>query len=107
MTTPDCIFCKIVAKEIPSKLEYEDDLCIAFHDINPRAKTHLLVIPKKHISTLNDIETTDEPTLGRLMKVAKDLAQKFNMPSYRLLMSVGKEAGQEVLHMHLHVMSPR
>lgn len=107
MTSPDCIFCKIVAKEIPTKLEYEDELCISFHDINPRAKVHLLVVSTKHIGTLNDMEPADEKILGRMMKVAKDMAQKFNMPSYRLLMSVGKEAGQEVFHIHLHVMSPR
>jgi len=101
-----CIFCRIVAKEVPSKIEYEDDQCIAFHDINPRAKTHLLVIPKKHIPTLKDMTDDDEALMGRLFKVARDIAKKFNLSDYRLLMSVGKEAGQVVWHVHLHVMSP-
>lgn len=101
----DCIFCKIVAKEIPSRLEYEDELCMSFHDIHPRAKTHLLIIPKRHFATMKDMEATDEPTLGRMMKVASDLGKKFNLGAYRLLISVGKEAGQEIFHVHLHVMS--
>ncbi len=100
-----CIFCKIISKEIPSKLEHEDDLCVAFHDIHPRARVHLLVIPKKHMETLKDMEIADEKTLGRMMKVASDLAKKFNLEDYKLLMSVGKKAGQEIFHAHLHVMS--
>jgi len=102
----DCVFCKISAKEIPAKIEYEDEYCLSFPDINPRAKTHLLVIPKKHIPTINDLEDGDEKITGRMLTVAKKVAAKFNMPSYRLLISVGKEAGQEVFHLHLHVMSP-
>ncbi len=101
----DCIFCKIVAKQIPSKLEYEDDLCMAFHDINPRAKTHLLIIPKKHIETMKEIGVEDEALLGRMMKVASDLAKKFDLNDYRLLISTGKGAGQEVFHVHLHLLS--
>ena len=103
----DCVFCKIVAKEIPAKIEYEDEYCVSFRDINPRAETHLLVIPKKHIATLNDLEEGDEKITGRMLGAAKTLAARFNMPSYRLLISVGKEAGQEVFHLHMHVMSPR
>jgi histidine triad (HIT) family protein len=101
----DCIFCKIVAKEIPSKQEYEDDLCMAFHDINPRAKTHLLIIPKKHVSTMKDVSPDDEAALGRMLKTSSDLAKKFNLENYRLLISTGKGAGQEVFHVHLHLMS--
>ena len=101
----DCIFCKIVAKQIPSKQEHEDDLCMAFHDINPRAKKHILVIPKKHIPTMKDVSGDDEAALGRMMMVASNLAKKHNMEDYRLLMSTGKGAGQEVFHIHLHLMS--
>ncbi len=103
----DCIFCKIVAKEIPVKIEYEDEFCMSFPDINPRAKTHLLVIPKKHIPTVNDLEDGDEVITGRMLTVAKKIAKKSGMENYRLLISVGKEAGQEVFHLHMHVMSPR
>lgn len=101
----DCIFCKIIAKEFSSKMEYEDQLCVAFHDINPRAKVHLLVVPKKHIATINEMEDLDEATMGRMIKVARDMAKKFGVNSYKLLISVGKEAGQEVFHVHLHMMS--
>ena len=101
----DCVFCKIINKEIPSKIEYEDELCMAFHDINPRAKTHILIIPKKHIPTIKDMEDTDEPSMGRLIKVARDLASKCSLNDYRLLISVGKGAGQEIFHVHLHLMS--
>ncbi len=105
--TNECIFCKIISKQIPGKIEYEDEFCIAFPDINPRAKIHLLVVPKKHIATLADMEDIDEATMGRLIRVARDLAKKFGLQSYKLLMSVGKEAGQEIFHLHLHVMSPK
>ena len=88
-------------------MEYEDEFCVAFHDINPRASKHLLIIPKKHIATLNDMEDADEVVMGRMVKAARDTAKKLGMHSYKLLMSVGKEAGQEVFHLHLHVMSPK
>ena len=100
-----CLFCKIINKELDSKIEYEDDLCLSFHDINPRAKTHLIVIPKKHIPTVKDMEDSDEPIFGRMMRVARDMAKRFNLEDYRLLISVGRGAGQEVFHVHLHVMS--
>jgi histidine triad (HIT) family protein len=102
----DCIFCKIANKEIPAKIEYEDDFCISFHDINPRAAVHLLVIPKKHIPTLKDLEPEDEKIAGKLIMAAQKVAKKLNLESYKQLKSVGKAAGQEVFHIHLHVMSP-
>ena len=101
----DCVFCKIVNKEIPCKKEYEDELCLAFHDINPRAKTHILVIPKKHIPTMKDVEAADEEILGRMLLIASDMGKKFNLEDYRLLISTGKKGGQEVFHIHLHLMS--
>jgi len=100
-----CVFCKIIHKEIPSKVEHEDEMCMAFHDINPRAKVHLLVIPKKHVATMKDAEESDEPTMGRMLMTAKKLAEKFKLADYRLLISVGEKGGQEVFHVHLHLMS--
>jgi histidine triad (HIT) family protein len=101
-----CIFCKIINKEIPTnKLEHEDNLCMAFHDINPRAKIHLLIIPKKHISSMKEVEISDEIILGRMLTVASNLAKKHKLDDYKLLMSTGKKAGQEVFHIHLHLMS--
>lgn len=102
--TDDCIFCKIIARAVPSKIEYEDELCLVFHDIQPKAPVHLLIIPKKHIATLKELEETDEEIVGRMMKVAQEMGEKFNLKSYKLLMNVGKEAGQVVFHIHLHVM---
>ena len=102
--THDCIFCKIIAKEVPSKIEHEDELCVVFHDVNPKARVHLLIVPKKHIATLKELEENDEELVGRMMKVAQKMGEKFDLPSYKLLMNVGKEAGQVVFHIHLHVM---
>ena len=101
----DCIFCKIIDKEIPAKIEYEDDFCICFHDINPRAKTHLLIIPKKHIATVKDLEQADEQSMGRIILTASRMASKFGLNDYKLLISVGEKAGQEVFHIHMHLMS--
>lgn len=101
----DCVFCKIIAGTIPCKKEYEDDLCMAFHDIRPQTKVHLLIIPKNHIPTMKEMEDKDEPAMGRMMKVARDLGKKFQLENYRLMMSVGEEGGQEVFHVHLHLKS--
>lgn len=100
----DCIFCKISSRKIPSTIQYEDDLCIAFNDIHPKSRVHVLIIPKKHIPTIADMEEGDERTMGHLIKTAKDLAKKFECPGYKLLFSVGKDGGQEVFHVHLHLM---
>ncbi len=100
-----CIFCKIVNKEIPCKLEYEDELCMAFHDTNPRAKTHLLIIPKKHIPTVNQLTEQDEASMGRIMITAKKMAKKFNIEDYKLNISVGEKGGQEIFHLHMHLIS--
>jgi len=102
-----CIFCKIISKEIPANIVLENDSCLAFHDINPRAKVHVLIIPKKHISTINDLTPDDAAIMGNMLLMAKEVASKLDMKSYRLLISVGKEAGQEVFHVHMHIMSPR
>lgn len=101
----DCVFCKIIAKEIPGKIEHQDELCTVFHDINPRAQTHLLIIPNKHIPTVKDLEDADEKIMGHLFRIARDMGKKFNLEDYRLLISVGKKAGQEIFHIHLHLMS--
>jgi histidine triad (HIT) family protein len=101
----DCVFCKIVSKQIPAKIEHEDDFCVVFHDLNPKANTHLLIIPKKHIPTIKDVQTEDEATFGRIINVARKMGQKFNLEDYKLLIRVGKKGGQEVFHVHLHLLS--
>ena len=99
------LFEKIIAREIPADLVYEDDLVVAFRDINPQAATHLLVIPRKPIPTLADATDEDEPVLGRLMTVARRLGEREGLSDgYRLIMNVGDDGGQEVPHVHLHLL---
>lgn len=107
---PDCIFCKIIEGKIPSKKVYEDDDLFAFHDINPAAPIHFLVIPKKHISMLADLTPQDEPLLGRMMVLAPQLAaQEGATPGqeggFRVVVNNGAHGGQEVYHIHIHVMA--
>lgn len=108
MSSP-CIFCQIAERKLPAKIVYEDDQVFAFNDINPQAPVHLLVCPKKHISTLNDVTANDHPTLGRLFETAANLAKQFGVHErgYRTVFNVNREAGQTVFHLHLHVIGGR
>ena len=106
--TKECVFCKIINKEIPKEIIFEDDLVLAFNDIFPVASTHILIIPKEHISSINELTDNDkyEKLMGRLIMVAKKLAEKEGIAEkgYKLLIRNGKEGGQEVPHIHLHLM---
>ncbi|EKE02465.1 MAG: hypothetical protein ACD_20C00383G0017 [uncultured bacterium] len=106
MSDQNCIFCKIANKEIPSNLILETEDYVAFHDLNPQAPVHVLVIPKKHYNSLN---SADEPELlGRLLIGAKNVAQKLNIENgYRVVLNTGEKAGQTVFHIHLHVLGGR
>lgn len=99
-----CIFCKIAAHELQAAIQHEDEKSVAFNDIHPKSRIHILIIPKKHITTIAEMEEGDEKVMGHLIKVAKDLAKKFDCKGYKLLFSVGREGGQEVFHVHLHLM---
>lgn len=99
----DCIFCKIINGEIPSKLLYENDFVIAIDDINPKAKVHALVIPKVHVESLNDLE--DEKLMSEILKSVKVVCGIKGLKSYRLHVNTGKEEGQVVFHLHFHVLS--
>ena len=105
----NCLFCKIAKKEIPSKTAYEDETYYAFHDINPGAPTHVLVIPKRHIATTNDIEANDEGLIGGMFTVAKKLAAELGVAEagYRLVFNCNAAGGQTVYHIHLHVLGGR
>uniref|UniRef100_UPI00398F6CE9 adenosine 5'-monophosphoramidase HINT1 n=1 Tax=Pristiophorus japonicus TaxID=55135 RepID=UPI00398F6CE9 len=104
----DTIFGKIIRKEIPCKLLYEDDKCIAFNDIDPQAPTHFLVVPKKPIAHLSDAEDSDAALLGHLMIVGKKCATKLGLTNgYRLILNEGRDGGQSVYHIHLHVCGGR
>ncbi len=100
----DCLFCKIIDKQINSEIIYEDDICVAFKDINPKSRVHLLIVPRKHIPKVSDMEEGDEKMMGHLIKVAKELAEKNECKGYQLLFNVGKEVGQIIFHVHLHLM---
>lgn len=100
----DCIFCKIVRGEIPSKKIYEDDLVYAFHDINPVAPVHFMIIPKAHIASLYDCASQHEPALGRLMAVAGRLAREQGAADgFRSIINTGRVGRQEVYHVHVHI----
>lgn len=103
----DCIFCKIIKGEIPSEKVYEDDEVFAFKDINPAAPIHILVIPKKHISSLLDLQETDYEIVGKIQKVINKLAQDLNITKegFRVIVNCGKDAGQEVMHLHYHLLA--
>jgi len=102
----DCLFCKITHREIQAEFVYEDEDFVAFHDIKPRAPVHILIVPKKHIPTMNDITAEDSSLLGRLMLTAKAVAEKTGVASsgYRLIINCGKDGGQVIDHLHLHVL---
>lgn len=104
-----CIFCQIVDKTLSASVLYEDELCIAFEDIQPQAPVHFLVIPKKHITTVNDLTDEDEAIIGRLYTVARKVCQTkgIDQDGYRLVMNCSRNGGQTVYHIHLHVMGGR
>jgi len=102
-----CLFCRIVAGELPADRLYEDEEVIAFKDIHPQAPFHCLVIPKTHVATLNDFSREQSALIGRLLLTAKRLAAENGLPGYRVAMNVNREGGQVVFHAHLHVLGGR
>jgi histidine triad (HIT) family protein len=104
-----CLFCKILNREIPADIVYEDDRVLAFRDINPQAPTHALVIPRKHISTLNDLAEEDMELTGYMVATAARLAKEWGLSEdgYRVVMNCNADAGQTVFHIHLHLLGGR
>jgi histidine triad (HIT) family protein len=103
----DCLFCKIAAGEIPSRRAYEDERIYAFEDIAPKAPTHILVIPKKHIARLADAGAQDAPLIGELAARAASIARERGLEHYRLVLNNGEGAGQSVFHIHFHLLGGR
>lgn len=103
----DCLFCRIVRKEIPAKLVLENEHCVAFRDINPQAPTHVLVIPREHVASLN--EATDAALVGRLSLAAAEIAKADGIAEsgYRTVINTNRDAGQTVFHVHLHLLGGR
>lgn len=105
----DCIFCKIIAGKIPANIIYHDDKIVAFDDIYPKAPIHKLIIPRKHIATVNDLNPEDKDLIGNMFFIAKKLGAEFNIAEsgYRIVVNCNKDGGQEVFHLHMHLLGGR
>ena len=103
----DCLFCKIIAGEIPSSKVYEDELCYAFNDIAPQAPTHFLVVPKAHIQSVTAITPENSAVVAHIFEVIARLCREQGLESYRVVSNIGEQAGQSVHHLHFHVLSGR
>ena len=105
----DCIFCKIADNTLPSRKVYEDEQCVAFEDINPQARVHILVIPKRHLSSLAEVQESDKALVGHLMMICAKIAKEKEIENsgYRVIANTGEGAGQTVFHLHFHVLGGR
>lgn len=104
----DCVFCKIVDKEIPSNVVYEDDRILCFHDLDPQAPVHVLIIPKKHIASLDDVQAEDQELLGYILTKVKEIAAELRLENgYRLVNNCGEDGFQTVKHLHFHLLGKR
>ena len=105
----NCLFCRIVNREIPASIVFEDERLIAFNDINPQASTHVLVVPKRHIPTLNDLQPGDDAIVGEMVRRAAAIASERGIATggYRTVFNTNREAGQTVFHIHLHLIGGR
>jgi len=105
----DCIFCKIASGEIPSSRVYEDDVCIAFKDLSPQAPTHILVIPREHVDSLDKANDSNRPMLGHLLLASAEIARErgFSDAGYRVVINTNADGGQTVFHLHLHLLAGR
>ena len=104
---PDCLFCRIAAGEIQADLVYQDDAVVAFRDINPRAPTHVLAIPRRHVASAADLTDGDGPMLAGLFAALRHVAEEAGLRGYRIVTNVGAEAGQSVFHLHFHLLGGR
>ena len=104
----DCLFCKIIAGEIPSSKVYEDDMVYAFNDIDPQAPVHILIIPKEHIASINEVNESNSAVVAHIFEVAAKLAKEKGLEDgYRIVTNIGDDAGQTVKHLHFHMMGGR
>lgn len=103
----DCLFCKIVNGDIPSNKVYEDELCLAFYDIDPQAPTHFLVIPKAHIGSVSQVNEDNAAVVAHIFTVIAKVTRELGIDSYRVVSNIGAQAGQSVFHLHFHVLGGR
>lgn len=108
-TDPDCIFCKIVAKTIPASVVYQDDQVTAFHDLNPQAPTHVLLVPNQHIANTEALEAGHDAAVGAVMRAARTIARAAGVADsgYRLVVNTGRDANNSVAHLHVHLLGGR
>jgi len=109
MSSGDCIFCKIASGEIPTAKVHEDDLCVAFNDLDPQAPTHILLIPRQHIDSIAKAENADREMLGHLLLTAAEIARNrgFDEDGYRIVINTNDDGGQTVFHLHVHLLAGR
>jgi histidine triad (HIT) family protein len=109
METPDCLFCRIIARDVPAAIIYEDDRLLAFNDINPQGPTHVLIVPKRHIASLNELTPDDDAIVGEVVRRAAALAAERGIAAggYRIVFNTNRDAGQTVFHIHLHLIGGR
>lgn len=100
-----CIFCRIISKDLPAKMVYEGSQAVGFHDINPKAKHHLLIVPRRHIDSVMTMQEDDQALMGHLIWDAKKIAEELGLEGYQLKFHVGKKGGQEVDHVHMHLLA--
>ena len=105
----DCLFCKIIAGDIPSELVHQDDLCVAFNDISPQAPTHLLIVPREHFDSLDTVDGAKKGVLGHMLLTAADIARKEGIAEdgYRVVINTNADGGQTVFHLHVHLLGGR
>jgi histidine triad (HIT) family protein len=105
----DCLFCRIIKRELPASIVFEDDRILAFNDINPQAPTHVLVLPKRHIPTLNDLDAADDSLVGEIVRRAAAIASERGLAAggYRTVFNTNRDAGQTVFHIHMHLLGGR
>lgn len=103
----DCLFCKIANGDIPSNKVYEDELCLAFYDIDPQAPTHFLVIPKPHIGSVSEVTEDNAAVVAHIFAVISKVTKQLGLDSYRVVSNIGEQAGQSVFHLHFHVLGGR
>ncbi len=107
MSESRCVFCRIVEGRAPARLVYQDEDVTAFHDRNPQAPTHILIVPNRHLRDVNQVKSDDAALMGRLFVVARRVAEGQGLSSYRLVVNTGREAGQSVFHLHMHLLGGR
>ncbi len=109
MSKENCIFCQIIAGKTPSEIVYEDDICIAFNDTSPQSPTHILLVPREHIASLDKARNKHQETLGYMMLIAAEIAREkgFSEKGYRIVINTNADSGQTVFHLHIHLLAGR